>query len=395
MKILWLAPYPIDQLLPDIFTSRTLKRGTGSWLVNLSNELIKNDLIELHILTISASIPYSQSCVKNKIHFHIIKYTFPFTKKGFPPYFPLDRTTWFWGLRKECSKIIKGINPDLIHAHGTEYVYSLLGLKSGFKTITSIQGIINIIKKYDKNLSIFFQKYIENYCIRKNKYFGCRTNFDSGFVKKINPTAHIFDLPEAIGPWFFNYSWINPEAKSILFVGYLVQRKGIEILIKSFATINKSNPDCILKIVGAGPLPYSKYLKELTIQLGIDDQVVWFGSLSSAEIAEELTKTSIFVLPTFIDNSPNSLAEAMAVGVPCVASDVGGIPSMIKDGYNGVLAKSNNINDLADKINFLLNDRKLQNELSANAKNTALERNYPPKVAEITLNAYKQLINEQ
>ena len=395
MKILWLAPYPIDQLLPDIVISRKLGRGTGSWLSNLSNELIKNDNFELHILTITSSVPYSQTCIKNKIHFHIIKYTFPFTKKGFPSYLPLDRITWFYGLRKECFKVIKDINPDLIHAHGTEYAYSILSLLSGFKTIISIQGIINIIKNFDNNLSIFFQKHIENYCIRKNKYFGYRTNFDSGFVKKVNPAANLFYLPEAIGPWFFNYTWTNPDSKSILFVGYLVQRKGIEVLIKSFALIHQAHPEFILKIVGAGKPKYSAYLKNLAIQLGIKDHIIWYGSLSSEEIAEELTKTSLFVLPTFIDNSPNSLAEAMAVGVPCVASDVGGIPSMIQDGYNGILVKSNDVSDLALKVNLLLNDRKLQNDIGVNAKNTALERNYPPKVAEITLNTYKQLINEQ
>ena len=395
MKILWLAPYPIDQLLPDIIISRKLGRGTGSWLVNLSNELIQDKNIELHILSITSSVPYSQSCFKNNIHFHIIKFTFPFTKKGFPPYLPLDRITWFYGLQKECAKIIKNINPDLIHAHGTEYAYSILGIRSGFKTIISIQGIINIIKKYDHNLSIFFQQHIENYCIRKNKYFGYRTNFDSGFVKKVNPAANLFYLPEAIGSWFFNYSWTNPSAKSIMFVGYLFPRKGIEVLIRSFSIIHKAHPDCTLKIVGAGNPQYVTHLKNLAIQLGIHDHIIWFGSLSSAEIAGELTKSTLFVLPTFIDNSPNSLAEAMAVGVPCIASDVGGIPSMIKDGHNGVLVKPNDVNDLALKVNSLLDNRELQNELSTNAKQTARERNYPPKVAEITLNVYKQLMEEQ
>jgi L-malate glycosyltransferase len=395
MKILWLAPYPIDQLLPEIVVSRKLNRSTGSWLVNLSNELANNEKIELHILTISSSIPYSQSCIKNRMHFHIIKYTFPFTKKGFPPYLPLDKITWFRGIRKECSRVIKDINPDLVHAHGTEGAYSLIGINSGYKTIISIQGIINIIQKYDHTVSLFFQNFIESYCIRKNKYFGYRTKFDSGYVKSVNPSAKLLYLPEAISPWFFNYSWNLNESKSLLFVGNLLKRKGIEVLLRAFPVIKKTHPNCILKVIGGGSPEYLSYLKNMAIKLGINDHIIWYGSLSSIEIAEELTKTSIFVLPTFIDNSPNSLAEAMAVGVPCIASDIGGVPSMIKDGYDGMLVKPKDINDLAHKINLLLSDQQLQLNLSENARNTAKERNFPPKVAEITLNVYEQLIKEQ
>jgi glycosyltransferase involved in cell wall biosynthesis len=393
MKILWLAQYPIDQLLPEIIISKPLKRGTTSWLVNLSNELSKNDSLELHMLVVSASVPYSQSLSKNNIHFHIVKYNFPFIQKGFPPYLPLDKLTWYAGLKKKCYKIINDIQPDLIHAHGTEHVHALVGVKSGFTTIISIQGIINVVQKYDKNLSGFFQNKIEHYCVKNAKHVGFRTNFDSDFIRTVNPAAKLYYLPEAIGPQFFEYSWKNNSSASILFVGILLKRKGIEVLIRSLELVKKSRPDVVLKIIGAGKPSYLDYLKNLSVQLGIAGNIIWVGSKNSTEIAEELTLTSIYVLPTFIDNSPNSLAEAMAVGVPCIASDVGGIPSMIKDGFDGILAKSNDISDLADKIIALLNDRKLQNEISINAKNTARERNYPPKVAEITLDAYKQLIN--
>jgi hypothetical protein len=94
-----------------------------------------------------------------------------------------------------------------------------------------------------------------------------------------------------------------------------------------------------------------------------------------------------------MDNSPNSLGEAMLVGMPCIASDVGGIPSMISDGENGLLYNHTDINELADKIELLFSDPALAKKLGAQAKITATERHSPAKIAELTNEMYRQVIS--
>ena len=92
------------------------------------------------------------------------------------------------------------------------------------------------------------------------------------------------------------------------------------------------------------------------------------------EIAEALIHSTIFVLPTFLDNSPNSLAEAMAVGTPSIATNVGGIPSMIKHGEDGFLIAKNNPDDLAQTILKTINDKKLERIEQQNLANAVSVR---------------------
>src|SRR5690606_1927389 len=97
---------------------------------------------------------------------------------------------------------------------------------------------------------------------------------------------------------------------------------------------------------------------------------------------------SMFVLPTLMDNSPNSLVEAMAVGVPSIATNVGGIPSMAKNNCDALLVDKNDVAELANRIKLLFTDKELQSRLSANAKKRAYENNYPSKVSRKYIEVY-------
>lgn len=394
MKIAWLAPYQINLLAQELTTNRNIRGHAASWIVNLSNELAKQNDIELHIITHTVAVPYSQEIKKNNITFHIIRYCFPFTKnKGFPPYMPLDKLTRYRGFIKNALRILEKIQPDIIHAHGTEDAYALTAYKSGLPSLISIQGIIAEINKISPSLSYRFQIPIERYTIKRNKNFGCRTDWDKSFILSNNKNANIFYVPEAISGVFFKYNWNPTDILSILFVGYLSKRKGIEILLHSIPIVKKRFPEIALKVVGTGSQKYLKYLKVLTRELNIEKNVIWYGSQNAEQIAEHLSKSTIFVLPTFIDNSPNSLAEAMAVGTPSIASRVGGVPSMINDGVDGILVEVGDAEELANKIIVLLQNKEMLTEISKNAKATALKRNLPEQVCKIVLNVYKEIIN--
>jgi len=393
MKIAWLAPYPINLLIPELKTNKNVSGHAASWVANLSNELASQKNVELHIITHVSGIPHSQVIKKDNITFHVIRYCFPFTSKGFPPYLPLNVLTWYKGFTCKALKILERIEPDIVHAHGTENAFALTACKSGLPSLTSIQGIIVEYNKISPSLSYRFQIPIESYTIKKNRNFGCRTEWDKSFVLRINPNANIFYVPEAIGNLFFKHKWGRTNPFSVLFVGYLSKRKGIEVLLRSISMAKRKFSQIVLKVVGSGSEKYLRYLMELTRQLDIEKNVEWLGSRGAEEIAGYLCGSTIFVLPTFIDNSPNSLAEAMTVGTPSIASRVGGVPSMIEDGVNGLLVESNNAEELAAKIIVLLGNEEMQVELSKNARATALRRNHPQQVAETVIDVYNAIIS--
>ncbi len=393
MKIAWLSQYNVFKLLPEIKLNREVILHNSSWIHSLSEQLGLKKEIELHIITYSHLVDQSQTIIKNGIYFHVIKYSFPFTNRGFPWYLPFDKLSGYYSFAKAARKIINEIRPDVVHVHGTEGGYFTPAAKKNIPYIISIQGIISEIMKIEPTIAGLLQIPFEDHAIKKATYFGCRTNFDSGFVKKKNRDAIIFDLPEAMNSVFFENDWKPLPELSLLFVGSIMKRKGIEDLIQSINKLKVSFPDIRLKVIGSGTKKYTDYLKQIVEKKALLSNVFWLGARSPIEIASELSKSTLFVLPSLMDNSPNCLAEAMAVGVPCIATKVGGIPSMVTDKIDGMLFEKHDVNKLVDIIQLLVRDKELQKKLSVNAKAKAFQRNYPPNVAEKYIEVYKSLVN--
>ena len=392
MKVLWLSTYPEKLLRPELKTLRHKETHYASWIVNLAKLLSNQHGIEFHILTTSSNISKSQHFLKNNIHFHVIKYTLPIINRGFPDYLPYDSLTWYSGFRRRAKKIIKRIKPDLIHAHGIEKGFALLASELHFKSIVSIQGILTEIYKTEPSLKALFQIPIEKYAVKRLTYFGCRTTLDSNFVSTINSNAKILYLPEVINDVFFEAKWQPDNEFTITYVGGIIKRKGVELLLNALPKIKQEFPQIVIQYIGGSS---EKYITNLLSKIELNElkeNVRFLGTKSSDEIAQILKKSTAFILPSYTDNSPNSLAEAMAIGMPCLASNAGGIPSMITHEKNGLLFKKGDINSLINVVLKLLGDVQLRNELASQAKKTAYDRNYKDVVISQTLKVYKEVL---
>lgn len=392
MRVLWLAPYPLQELTDKLLVKRPVAAGTGMWLLHLSQALAKDGSIELHILTFSHSIVYDQYFQLNGIHFHVVHYAFPLFSKG-PSLFYFNRLTRYKSLLSSIDKKIKAIQPDLIHAHGTEEAYSLAALKSKLPSVTSIQGIIHEIHRVAPTLEFRLQLPIERICLKRHHHFGCRTQWDSAVVRQFNPTATIHYMPEAIHPLYFATPRQSPEVPTVTFVGSLVDRKGIGILIQAIPDVLRQIPAAKFLIIGGGNQDYVNSLKLWANQRGISKQVSWLGSQTPTVIASKLAQSSVFVLPTFMDNSPNSLCEAMAMGLPVISTEVGGVPSLIEEGETGFLIPADNVKRLTQAILRMLKDDQLARQMGQKSQVIANERHLPANVARTTLNVYKTILN--
>ena len=158
----------------------------------------------------------------------------------------------------------------------------------------------------------------------------------------------------------------------ILAVGRLVPKKGHEDLIAACAVLRDQGVDFECEIVGSGPL-----LDALRAEIGrhaLADRVVLSGPMTHRELIVRYREADLFVLAPRIaedgdrDGIPNVIAEAMAVGVPVVATDVSGIPELVRHGYTGLLAPSQDPRALAAQIKRLLEDRQLGTQLARAAR---------------------------
>jgi len=167
------------------------------------------------------------------------------------------------------------------------------------------------------------------------------------------------------------------RAKEILFVGRLVERKGVEYLLRALRIVYPKI-DVRLTVVGTGPL--FPALKALTVELGLEDRVNFTGALPQQELEKAYRRCDLFVLPACYDSSGDTeglgvvLLEALSCGKPVIGSNVGGIPDIIKHEQTGLLVPEKDPEALAQAIERVLSDPSLYFSLAKNgfeyAKNT-------------------------
>lgn len=141
---------------------------------------------------------------------------------------------------------------------------------------------------------------------------------------------------------------------SIVTVGRLVEVKGLDILLRAFREVSAKTPSARLTIIGQGPLEAE--LKRLSIDLGLDEKVEFAGHLEPLQLRRRLQAAEAFVLPSRSEGLPLSLIEAMACGLPCVGTAVGGVPEVLTSGA-GKLVPADDANALAQALIHVLENR--------------------------------------
>lgn len=144
----------------------------------------------------------------------------------------------------------------------------------------------------------------------------------------------------------------NPEFGRVLFIGRLAGKKGVPVLLRAVARV----PDATLVVGGNGP--DEDELAALAQELGIGDRVTFPGRLSRTEVKQQLRRATVLVVPSTVaadgdqDTTPLVMSEAMAVGVPVIASALGGLAEQIDDGENGLLVEPGSVDDLARALQW-------------------------------------------
>lgn len=329
------------------------------------------------------------------------------------------------GLDDQFLRIINSFSPDILHVAGTEFPHGLSAARAfnnPERTLVTIQGICRKIADdymaeipaYVKN-RVTFRDWLKNDSIisqqerffkrAKNetelltlsKHIGGRTDFDRNYAGEVNPTALYHKLNETMRGAFYGedlkWEYVNARPHSI-FIGqgdYPI--KGLHFLLEAAGMLVKEYPDLSINIAGNSIIEhksikdrlktpsYGAYLRRLIKRNGLKGRVCATGPLSEQEMIEKYLSASIFICSSYVENSPNTVAEAMLIGMPVVASDAGGITSVIS-GEEGMIFHRGDASALAENIRTIWsmedgNDEKIVS-LCKKAKKRAL-RDYDRK----------------
>lgn len=179
--------------------------------------------------------------------------------------------------------------------------------------------------------------------------------------------------------------------KSITAVGRLVPQKDYPTLLRAFKLLIEKHQDFTLNIYGTGSC--LKQLEEMAEELGIKDSVSFKGENKMA--LKEVAKSSCYVLSSLYEGMPNSLMEAMAIGMPCVSTDCPNGPAeLIQNGENGLLVEIGNYQGLCNAISTMIEDTEFAKKCGENASKI-IETNSVEQIASLYLKSINDLYKKE
>lgn len=420
MKILWTV-----NLIPAAVSVKLgmASEVLGGWVEAMAEQLRQKDGVELGIVC---------KCEKN----------ISFCEKiDGVTYFSLYYTssTKLDELEEKCSRIVSDFKPDIINIEGTEFLHAramqLTAKKCGIPAVVSLQGILNGQYVYQcgqlqiddmmfsKSLTEIFSAWImhlrktkwykprmksEKEIIENADYILGRTTWDRAHSYAINPDAKYYPCSRILRAPFYKENWSAEKMqRHSIYVGNGYNAlKGLHFVVMALPYLIREYPDVKLYVAGYKPYEendkrsfikkgYAAYLKKLIYDLGVQDYIEFTGPLKAQAVAEKLSEVNAYVLCSAIENSPNTLGEAMMVGTPCVAAYVGGVADMAQDGKEALFFRNDDPKLLAWNLKRIFDSDDLALSLSEAGKKKALITHDAQRNAQMLMDAYTDILKEK
>lgn len=323
--------------------------------------------------------------------------------------------------------------PDLVHLHGTEYRHGarLMRHFPDLVYVTSLQGVMTFYAKHfaallpervmrsctlrdlvkRENLNLGRRRFerqgaVEAEILKHSRAVIGRTVWDRACAHWLAPEVPYHVCGENLRDVFYQMTWRagRCERHSIFLSQANYPIKGLHLFLEAVPLLLRDYPDLTVYVAGyTGVFPdsvrarlrqprYFRYLEERMTALGLKDRIRFTGPLDAAAMCCRLTASHVFVMPSAIENSPNSLGEAMLTGVPCVAADVGGVKSMMADEREGLLYPLDEPYMLAYQVHRLFSDGALAERLSEAARLRAAATHDRDKNAADLLAIYRRVL---
>lgn len=421
MRVLWFTNGPcgaIKKLTGNEITG-------GGWLYALSQALKIHTEIELHIA-------FYWKCEMASFEYEGITYH-PILRNGSGS--KIGR--YIYRLKQQfqknvddleierCLKVYRNINPDIVHFHGSEENFGHIAQHiDNIKCVLSIQGMLapyyyklySGIQKYDvlrsepllsklildgydaqaKRLKNRAQMEIE--CLKAIPNILGRTNWDRDCTIAINPERRYFTCNEILRAEFLNSQWTkrNKNQRIVLCttVSYGLY-KGLEMVYETANLLTHANINFEWNVIGiANGDKYASLVQRVTSINPHNVHINLMGRKTASQMIDIFRCSDCFVQVSHIENSPNSLCEAMVLGMPIIASNAGGTSSLLEDGKDGILVQDGDPYRLAGAIINMKNNFEQAVMMGKIAREKALIRHNPQNVIHELLTAYRVICNK-
>ena len=404
MRILWFS------ITPSLFNPHSNGHNGGGWIASLEQIVRGNKNIKLGV---AFNFPDSGFKYGNDgVSYYPIK-----TEKR-----RLFRKSNEGNRTAKYLQIIEDFKPDLIQIFGSENEFGAICRHTEIPVIIHMQGCIPPYHNalfpvgmrrsdflFKKGLSFSYRiiglrsekafrkrAEMEIGTIQSCKYFMGRTEWDKSLIDLFNPNATYFHCEEALRDSFINsdkrWKYTDGKKKTIISVISRPWYKGCDLILKTAALLKRfTDIDFEWKVYG---IPEMKFFESVYGIKSNDVNVRTMGTASKEELVDALCTSSCYVHTSYIDNSPNSICEAQILGVPVLATNVGGISSIVNNGVNGILFPANAPYTAASLIKRVTADKELSATLSSNAIKRATDRHNPAKISDRLVEIYETIINE-
>lgn len=283
-------------------------------------------------------------------------------------------------MKQEIEAVYEKIKPDVIHIFGTEFPHTysavLAAEAAGFldRTVVSIQGLVSVCGThylaslphkaarfytlrdllrrsniYGAQKEFAYRAQFEKKALSLARHVIGRTDWDKACTRMMNPQIKYHFNNEILRNSFYEKKWsyANCEPYRIFMSQGGVPYKGLHFAVEALAMLKKRYPKIKLYVTERDFLhpkgykeklrlnSYQYLIKKMILRENLEEHVCFLGTLSEAQMCEQYLKANVYILPSAIENSPNSLGEAMLLGTPAVASDVGGVKNMMTHGAEG------------------------------------------------------------
>jgi len=419
MKILWI----VNTIFPA--PSKTLglpEPVFGGWMYGLAEQLSKSDGIELAVATTFWGSELEEMNLGG-----ITYYLLPSKNK-------LQYDT---DLEDHWKGVCHHFGPDVVHIHGTEYGHGLACMRKlpHLKYVISIQGLVSVIARYFyagisfqeilKNITfrdiirkdnlfqgkrkfekrgVLERKYIEN-----TKHVIGRTEWDYAHTKAINPGVNYHFCNESLRESFYTankWSLENCERHTIFLsqAGYPI--KGLHQVLHAVSALVDYYPNIKIRVGGNNVMGsksfqdrmrlsgFGRFIKNLMRRHRLQDKVKFLGTLSENEMIAEYQRAHVFICPSSIENSPNSVSEAQLIGIPVIASYVGGTPDLVTDEISGLLYRFEEVEMLSYKIRRVFSEDLLAKRLTRGGIEIASRRHDATVNLASLVKIYAEVYNE-
>jgi len=409
MRVLWF----VNGALPAVLERHgQINRGSGFWLSSLLEQLRQTRGIQVEVAAADPRFPDEQF-EADGVRYIVVG------QRSWQPYYTAQK-----GDLDKCVELVRERKPDLVHIHGSERFFGLMAARKliDVPSVISLQGFLGpCLAAFGGALSPrqlwrsqrlielasgrgLFWRYRELAVAARQEReilsgvqaFMGRTEWDHAVLRSHNPTADYYHVGELLRRQFRETCWdlARAERHTVIFTYAGEPRRGVEVILEALRTVRREIPDVRLRLGGeiGNRRGYDRFLRQLIASCP-SDAIELMGYLDGDTMAKRLCDSHVFVHPAFVENSPNSLCEAMQAGLPCIASYAGGIPSLVESGRTGLLFPPGDAAMLARAILRIFRDDDLAQRLGRAARAAASERHAPQRVVSDLLDAYSGVLN--